>query len=75
MAHETDSVTEEIMRTDRLWNVREAAEFLGLSAGTVYHLASQRRIPRVKLSARCLRFQPDEIIEWVKQKSEKGDVK
>jgi excisionase family DNA binding protein len=63
------------MTTNRLWNVYEVADFLGLSVGTIYHLASQGRIPCVRLSARCLKFQPDEIMQWVKQKSKQGDVK
>jgi len=49
-------IGEEDVTQDRLMNVREVAEFLGLAPGTIYHLASQRRIPVVRLSARCLKF-------------------
>jgi len=56
---------------DRLMNVREVAELLGLSPGTVYHLASQRRIPVVRLSARCLKFRHSEILAWIESKSQK----
>jgi predicted DNA-binding transcriptional regulator AlpA len=58
----------------RLWNVTEVAEFLGLAIGSVYHLASQGRIPCVRLSARCLRFDPDVIAVWVQEKSKKGEM-
>ena len=40
---------------DRLLNVREVAELMGLQVGSVYHLISQKRIPVVRLSARCVR--------------------
>lgn len=75
MAETFYSARAEAMRIERLWGIKEVAEFLGLSVGTVYHMVSEGRIPCVRLSARCLRFQPSEITEWVQQKSEKGDVK
>lgn len=50
---------------DRLLRVDEAAEMLGLSIGGLYHLVSQRRIPCVKLSQRCLRFSLRAIREWI----------
>ena len=62
------------MTTPRLWDVEEVADFLGLAVGSVYHLVSQRRIPCVRLSARCLRFQPDVIAVWVQERSKKGDA-
>jgi excisionase family DNA binding protein len=56
---------------DRLLNVHEVAGWLGLSPGTVYHLASQRRIPVIRLSARCLKFRRSEILAWIETKSQK----
>jgi len=73
MADETGTARKEIAITNRLWNAWEVAEFLGLSVGTIYHLVSERRIPCVRLSARCVRFQMDAILAWIDQKSEKGD--
>ena len=46
---------------DRLMDVNEVAEFLGLAVGTVYHLVSQKRLPCVRLSARCLRFRQSDL--------------
>jgi len=54
----------------KLWDVHEVAEFLGLAVGTVYHLLSQKRLPCVRLSARCVRFDPRQIAEWVAQRTE-----
>jgi excisionase family DNA binding protein len=56
---------------ENLMNVKQVAELLGLSPGTVYHLASQQRIPVVRLSARCLKFRRSEILLWIESKSEK----
>jgi hypothetical protein len=47
---------------ERLWDVHEVATFLGLAPGTIYHLASQRRIPVIRLSAGCLNF--DDLPFW-----------
>jgi excisionase family DNA binding protein len=49
------------MNDDRLLNVNEVAEFLGLAVGTVYHLVSQKRLPCIRLSARCLRFRRSDL--------------
>lgn len=56
-----------------LWDVTKVAQFLGLAVGTVYHLLSQKRIPCVRLSARCVRFDPRVIAAWVAQQSENPD--
>jgi excisionase family DNA binding protein len=60
----------EEMTTDSLLNVRQVAEFLGMATGTVYHLVSQRRIPVVRLSARCVRFRRTDIETWIAGKVE-----
>ena len=51
--------------TPRLLDVREVAELLGLAVGTIYHLVSEKRLPCVRLSARCLRFQESAIQELI----------
>jgi excisionase family DNA binding protein len=53
---------------DALMTVMEAAEFLGLVPGTVYHFVSERRIPCVHLSARCVRFRRSDLEAWVAAK-------
>jgi excisionase family DNA binding protein len=69
-----DEVTEE---EDRLLTVVEAASFLSLSVGGLYHLVSQRRIPVVKLSARCIRFSRKALLGWIESMThavDSGDV-
>jgi len=52
------------MEEDRLLTVVEAAR-LNLSPGTLYHLISQRRIPVVRISSRCVRFRRQALIVWI----------
>jgi excisionase family DNA binding protein len=53
------------MSSEALLTVRDVAELLGLSVGSVYHLISQKRIPVVKLSSRCVRFRRSDIDAWI----------
>ncbi len=48
----------------RLINVREAAEYTGLSPYTLYTMVSQRRIPFVKVGG-ALRFDLALLDEWI----------
>jgi predicted DNA-binding transcriptional regulator AlpA len=50
-------------------NIRQAAHFLGVAEGTVYHWVSRSPragdpIPFVKLSPRCLRFPARDLETW-----------
>lgn len=49
---------------DRLLTIREVAELTGLSVGGLYHLVSQRRIPVIRLSRRCIRFRQSALHAW-----------
>lgn len=51
--------------SDTLLNVTEAARFLRLSPGTLYHFVSQKRVPTIRLSARCIRFSLRALYEWL----------
>lgn len=57
------------MTDDRLLDVTEVAEMLGLAVGSVYHLVSQKRIPFIRLSGRCLRFRRSDIEAWIAVKA------
>jgi len=59
----------------KLWNVKEVAEYLNLACGSIYQLLSQKRLPCVRLSARCVRFDPRQIEEWVAQRSKEPEAK
>ena len=53
-----------------LIDIQELSELTGIAVGTLYHwVRSEARIPCVRLSARCLRFRREEIIEWINQLS------
>ena len=58
-----------MMCADPLLTVHEVAELLGLSVGSVYHLISQKRVPVVKLSARCVRFKKVDLDAWIAEMS------
>jgi excisionase family DNA binding protein len=52
-------------------NIREAAAFLGVSCGTLYHwvAAPQRGVPCVRLGRRCLRFRQSALERWIAEHS------
>lgn len=54
---------------EQLLTVEEVARMLGLAVRTVYGLVHYRRIPAVRISRRCVRFDPAAIAAWVKEKS------
>src|ERR1700745_378596 len=57
-------------RDDRLLTIREVSEITGLAVGSLYHLASQGRIPTTRLSRRCLRFRLSALMRWLDGLSE-----
>ena len=48
-----------------LLNIKELAKLTGFSVGTIYHFVSQRRIPFVRISSRCVRFRKKDIEKWL----------
>jgi excisionase family DNA binding protein len=54
-----------------LWKIHEVARFLGLTVGTCYHLVSEGRIPVIRLSPRCIRFDPEQLAELVRLRTTK----
>jgi len=48
-----------------LLTAAEVARLTGFAVGTIYHLVSQRRIPFVRISLRCVRFRRSDIEEWL----------
>ena len=65
MASASEAAREKAVNEDRLMDVNEVAEFLGLAVGTVYHLVSQKRLPCLRLSARCLRFRKSDLNAFI----------
>ena len=59
---------------EKLLNVDEVAEILGVAKATIYCWTCQNKIPHIKLTKRLLKFRENEIIEWISQKSVRADV-
>jgi excisionase family DNA binding protein len=49
---------------DRLLKIDEAAAYLGVAVGTLYHWVSQERIPVVRISGRAVRFRLSALNNW-----------
>lgn len=52
-------------KSDRLLTINEVADMTGLTVGTLYHFVSQKRIPVVRLSKRCIRFRKSDLSNWI----------
>ena len=51
-----------------LLTVAEVAALTGFSEGTLRHWISQRRIPVVRISARCVRLRRRDVENWIAEK-------
>lgn len=58
--------------SDRLRKASDIAEILGVSEKMVYRWAETGHLPCVKISPRCLRFDPAEIREWLDSRKRRG---
>lgn len=57
--------------TEKLMTVEEVAEMLGLTRTAIYQMVYYRRIEGViKISRKCLRFDPVAIRKWLAEKSQ-----
>lgn len=50
---------------DPLWDKKQVALYLKCSVETIKKQVQARRIPFVKLSARCIRFRRQDIEKWL----------
>ena len=48
-----------------LLTYKAASRLLGLRIGTLYSMVSRREIPHVRLGRRIVRFDPNELTEWI----------
>jgi hypothetical protein len=60
---------DESVEIDKLLNIKEAAAVLGVVPGSLYHMVSQRRVPCVRISNRCLRFSKTALGKFISEKS------
>jgi predicted DNA-binding transcriptional regulator AlpA len=51
---------------NRIWRVKDVANFLGCSTGHIYNLSSDERIPKVK-KGKFLYFIPENILNWIQE--------
>jgi excisionase family DNA binding protein len=58
---------------DQLLTVKEAARFLRIQPSSLYHLISQRRLPVVRISSRCVRFKLSALREWIEGLSQPAE--
>jgi excisionase family DNA binding protein len=56
------------MSSDKiLLTAEEVATLTGFAEGTIRHFVSQKRIPVVRISARCVRFRRSDIETWLEE--------
>ena len=56
------------LESDSLLDIRAVAAWSRLSIGTLYHFISMRKIPFVRISARCIRFRKRDLESWLVEK-------
>jgi excisionase family DNA binding protein len=54
---------------ERLLDIDEVSEMLGVTKATIYSWTSKNKIPHVKLSKRLLKFKEQEIRDWIAGKT------
>lgn len=52
---------------ERLWTVSDIAGFLGFTSKGIYGLVERQSVPCLRIGSR-LRFEPDVILEWIRQR-------
>jgi excisionase family DNA binding protein len=60
---------------DRLLTIGEVAELTGMAVGSLYHLVSQKRIPVVRISSRCIRFRLSSLESWFAELTEEAETR
>lgn len=57
------------MRTKRLVDYSSAARILDLKLGTLQSMVARRQIPHLRLGPRLVRFDPEQLHAWLRQRS------
>ena len=63
------SKAERAMERDRLMTADQVAEYLGVHRYTVYELVKHHGLPVIKVHARVLRFDKEELRKWMRSRS------
>lgn len=56
----------------RLLTVGEIADYLHVEVKTIYKWSSQGRIPCVKFSKKCVRFELEKVRKWYESMAQRG---
>jgi excisionase family DNA binding protein len=52
----------------KLIGYKEIAEMMGMPIGTIYAWVCRKEIPHIRISAKLVRFDLDEIQKWIEEK-------
>ena len=61
-------------KLEKLMNIDEVAEYLGVTKTTIYSWTAQKKIPHIKLTRKLLKFREKDIMDWLAQKSVSADA-
>ena len=69
MAGATNAIGKKAVTDEKiLLTAAEVARLTGFAEGTIRHFVSERRIPVVRISARCVRFRRSDIESWIAER-------
>ena len=54
---------------EKLLDIVELSEMLGVTKATIYSWTSQNKIPHIKLSKRLLKFREEDILGWIAKRT------
>lgn len=57
---------------DRLMTAGEVADYLHVEVKTIYKWSSQGRIPCIKFSKKCVRFELEKVRRWYESMAQRG---
>lgn len=57
----------------RLIRAKEVAQMLGISRQQVYRMAASGQLPSVFVTDRSVRFRPESIEEWIREREHQRD--
>jgi predicted DNA-binding transcriptional regulator AlpA len=69
---QTTAEGSQFRNVDRLLEIKEVSYVTGLAVGTLYHFVSQKRVPVVRLSKRCIRFRESDLSDWIQTLTQKA---
>lgn len=59
---------------EKLLDIDEVTEILGVTRATIYSWTSRNKIPHIKLSKRLLKFREKELMDWIDRRAINADA-